>query len=150
MSQTRRIMKELKDIQRDPPPDITIELLNSDDIYKWGAKMKGPADSPYAGGVFGLEIQFPPDYPFRCPRVRFTTKVYHTNVDDTGFVSIDILKENWSPQLTIAKVLLSIQALLTDPNANNPLVPEIAHVCRTDRKRYDDTARAWTKKYAMP
>ena len=68
----------------------------------------GPAETPYAGGVFFLDIVFPPDYPFKPPIINFTTKIYHCNVNATGGICIDILKELWSPALTINKVLLSV------------------------------------------
>jgi ubiquitin-conjugating enzyme E2 D/E len=47
-------------------------------------------------------------------------------------------------------VLLSISSLLTDPNPDDPLVPEIAHAYKTQRSAYEETAREWTIKYAMP
>lgn len=47
------------------------------------------------------------------------------------------------------KVLLSICSLLTDPNPDDPLVPEIAHMYKADRAKYEATARSWTQKYAM-
>eukprot|EP00210_Caulerpa_lentillifera_P006416 g6128.t2 len=108
----------------------------------------GPADSPYAGGVFFVSISFPPDYPFKPPKVMFKTRVYHPNVNSQGSICLDILKEQWSPALTISKVLLSVCSLLTDPNPDDPLVPEIAHIHKTDRSRYESTAREWTQKYA--
>lgn len=46
-------------------------------------------------------------------------------------------------------VLLSICSMLTDPNPDDPLVPEIAHVYKTDRAKYEQTAREWTRKYAV-
>jgi ubiquitin-conjugating enzyme E2 D len=53
-------------------------------------------------------------------------------------------------KLTILQqVLLSICSLLTDPNPDDPLVPEIAHMYKTDRAKYENTARSWTQKYAM-
>ena len=64
----------------------------------------GPADSPYSGGVFFSLIHFPPDYPFKPPKVQFQTKLYHPNVNSQGSICLDILKEQWSPALTISKV----------------------------------------------
>ena len=108
----------------------------------------GPEDSPYAGGVFFLNIHFPPDYPFKPPKVSFTTKIYHPNINSNGSICLDILKDQWSPALTISKVLLSISSLLTYPNPDDPLVPEIATIYKSDRDRYNATAREWTGRYA--
>ncbi|KAL4327266.1 hypothetical protein AHAS_Ahas13G0082900 [Arachis hypogaea] len=120
-----------------------------EDMFHWQATIIGPNDSPYAGGVFLVTIHFPPDYPFKPPKVAFRTKVFHPNINSNGNICLDILKEQWSPALTISKVLLSICSLLTDPNPDDPLVPEIAHMCKTDRIKYESTARSWTQKYAM-
>jgi len=121
----------------------------NDDLFNWQASIMGPPDSPYAGGVFMVRIHIPPDYPFKPPKVAFVTKVYHPNINSNGSICLDILKDQWSPALTISKVLLSICSLLTDPNPDDPLVPDIAHQYKGDRHRYEETARQWTMKYAM-
>ena len=120
-------------------------------VYNWQATIMGPPDSPYAGGVFFLSIRFPPDYPFKPPKVSFTAncRIYHPNINSNGNICLDILKDQWSPALTISKVLLSVCSLLTDPNPDDPLVPEIAQLYKTDRAKYEATAREWTRKYAM-
>ena len=63
----------------------------------------GPSDSPFQGGVFFLNIHFPADYPFKPPKVSFTTRIYHPNVNSNGSICLDILNAQWSPALTISK-----------------------------------------------
>ncbi|XP_078658610.1 ubiquitin-conjugating enzyme E2-17 kDa-like isoform X2 [Branchiostoma floridae x Branchiostoma belcheri] len=119
------------------------------EVFHWQATIMGPADSPYQGGVFFLNIHFPTDYPFKPPKVQFTTKIYHPNINSNGSICLDILRSQWSPALTISKVLLSICSLLTDPNPDDPLVPDIARIYKTDKKKYNEQAKEWTNKYAM-
>ncbi|TVT98742.1 hypothetical protein EJB05_55928 [Eragrostis curvula] len=145
---SKRILKELKDLQKDPPTSCSAGPV-AEDMFHWQATIMGPSDSPYSGGVFLVTIHFPPDYPFKPPKVAFKTKVFHPNINSNGSICLDILKEQWSPALTVSKVLLSICSLLTDPNPDDPLVPEIAHMYKTDRVKYESTARSWTQKYAM-
>ncbi|GES76385.1 ubiquitin-conjugating enzyme E2-16 kDa [Rhizophagus clarus] len=145
----RRISKELHDLEHDPPSTCSGAPIG-DDLFHWQAAIMGPVikDSPYSGGVFFLDVYFPIDYPFKPPKVYFITKVYHPNIDRNGRISMDRLGSQWTPALTISKVLLSICSLLTDPNPDNPLVPEIARVYKTNLSRYEATAREWTHKYA--
>ena len=145
----KRIARELADLRKDPPANCSAGPVDEDDMYNWEGIMFGPADSPYSGGVFHVTIQFPVDYPFKPPRIIFTTKIYHPNINTAGFICLDILKQNWSPALTISKILLSILSMLTDPNPNDPLMPEIAQQYKDRRADYEVTAREWTNMYAV-
>ncbi|XP_069903895.1 ubiquitin-conjugating enzyme E2 D3 isoform X4 [Oryctolagus cuniculus] len=165
--------QELSDLARDPPAQCSAGPVG-DDMFHWQATIMGPNDSPYQGGVFFLTIHFPTDYPFKPPKVAFTTRIYHPNINSNGSICLDILRSQWSPALTISKVkpptqktdgkkvfltwgisktfgivLLSICSLLCDPNPDDPLVPEIARIYKTDRDKYNRISREWTQKYAM-
>ncbi|XP_056276726.1 ubiquitin-conjugating enzyme E2 E2-like isoform X1 [Pseudoliparis swirei] len=111
----KRIQKELAEITLDPPPNCSAGP-KGDNIYEWRSTILGPPGSVYEGGVFFLDIAFTPDYPFKPPKVTFRTRIYHCNINSQGVICLDILKDNWSPALTISKVLLSICSLLTDCN----------------------------------
>ena len=142
-----RLHKELKMLKLSPPINCSAGLIE-DDIFHWNATIMGPEDSPYYGGVFFIDIKFPHDYPYKPPKMRFTTKIYHPNISKTGFICVDILKNNWSPALTVSKVLLSICSLLNDPNPDDPLEPEIANEYKNNNKQYIESAQSWTKIYA--
>jgi len=144
----KRIQKELNDLTREPPASCSAGPVGSD-MFNWHATISGPADSVYSGGLFFLNILFPTDYPFKPPKVHFMTRIYHCNVHANGSICLDILKDQWSPALTINKILLSISSLLTDPNPNDPFVPEIAQLYLKDKPKHDATAKEWTQKYAV-
>eukprot|EP00298_Acanthocystis_sp_HF-20_P011499 c19424_g2_i1.p1 GENE.c19424_g2_i1~~c19424_g2_i1.p1 ORF type:complete len:166 (-),score=33.20 c19424_g2_i1:31-480(-) len=148
MSTVSRIQKEWKYLEQDPPSFCYASPIGND-IFRGQGYIIGPADTPYAGGVFLLSIVFPPDYPFRPPKVQFNTKMYHPNINADGRISLDILREQWCPVLTISTVFVSISSLLDDPNPDDPLVPDIAHQYKTNRAEYDRIAKEWTRKYAM-
>jgi len=145
----RRLQREYSEIQQDPPSNCTAGPVSDADFFTWKAMIFGPAESPFQGGVFNLTIRFPSDYPFKPPIVTFSTKIYHPNINAAGGICLDILKQQWSPALTISKVLLSILSLLTDANPNDPLVPDIANLYKTNRAEYEQVAREWTQLYAQ-
>ncbi len=144
----RRIQRELEDLLASPLDTCTAGPVNEADHFLWEATLIGPKDSPYEGGLFQLGIVFPPNYPFKPPKVYFKTKVFHPNINAQGGICLDILKDQWSPALSIVKVLLSISSLLTDANPKDPLVPDIARLYVEDRAEFDRTAREWTQRYA--
>jgi ubiquitin-conjugating enzyme E2 D/E len=145
---SRRITKELKELEQEPPAGCSAGPINDQDIYNWSATILGPDDTPYAGGVFNLAIQFPVDYPFKPPKIAFTTKVFHPNINTQGGICLDILKDQWSPALSIGKVLLSISSLLADANPKDPLMPDIARLYESNREEFNRIAREWTLQYA--
>ena len=120
-----------------------------DNLRYFQVMILGPESSPYQGGVFKLELFLPEEYPMAAPKVRFLTKIYHPNIDTLGRICLDILKDKWSPALQIRTVLLSIQALLSAPNPDDPLSEKIAKAWRDNEVEALKTAKEWTQKFAM-
>ncbi|KAG2606344.1 hypothetical protein PVAP13_4NG225500 [Panicum virgatum] len=154
---SKRILKELKDLQKDPPTSCSAGPV-AEDMFHWQATIMGPSDSPYFGGVFLVTIHFPPDYPFKPPKVAFKTKVFHPNINSNGSICLDILKEQWSPALTVSKIsgispctvaYSSLVLQLHHHLRKHACCFQIAHMYKSDRAKYESTARSWTQKYAM-
>lgn len=144
----KRIHREVADAKKEDLGPITL-APSIDNLFRWAGTIPGPQGSPYEGGVFNINIQLANDYPFSAPKVTFVTRIYHMNISDKGNVCIDILKQNWSPALSLFKVMLSLSSLLTDPNPHDPLVPSIATEYVRNRVQHDRTARRWTELYAL-
>ncbi|XP_052074161.1 ubiquitin-conjugating enzyme E2-17 kDa-like [Mytilus californianus] len=146
---TKRLNKELKDLSRNPSPGCSAGPIN-DDMFNWEGRIQGPDGTPYAGGLFFLRIMIPSDYPLKPPKVKFTTKIYHPNINgSSGEICLGVLKSNWAPSLDIRKLLLNIISLLSCPDPDDPLEPDAAKLYESDRTQYDKTAKEWTRKYAM-
>ncbi|XP_052267027.1 ubiquitin-conjugating enzyme E2 2-like isoform X5 [Dreissena polymorpha] len=121
-----------------------------DDLLHWKASIMGPEHSPYEGGQFYLRIDFTADYPLEPPKVWFLTEVYHPNVDSKGKICVDFLQHEWKPSFSISYILLAICSLLALPNAENPVVQEIADVYLHDKPTFDKIAVEMTLEHAKP
>eukprot|EP00294_Goniomonas_avonlea_P014777 CAMPEP_0114541880 /NCGR_PEP_ID=MMETSP0114-20121206/1540_1 /TAXON_ID=31324 /ORGANISM="Goniomonas sp, Strain m" /LENGTH=151 /DNA_ID=CAMNT_0001726145 /DNA_START=11 /DNA_END=466 /DNA_ORIENTATION=+ len=145
----KRIQKEIKTLMEQPAPGITAQPNPSNLRYFDCVQIDGPHDSPYQGGRYKLELFLPSEYPMAPPKVRFLTKIYHPNVDKLGRICLDILKDKqWSPALQIRTVLLSIQALMSAPNPDDPLDEGVAKAWKTNEAQALQTAREWNRQYA--
>lgn len=143
----KRLQKEVSEIQKDTPVNCSAGP-NNNDLFNWEATIIGPTETPYEGGIFKLKILFPADYPFKPPKITFETPIYHPNINSNGGICLDILKDQWSPALNITKVLLSICSLLDEPNPDDPLVPDIAQLFKSNKAEFTRLAREHTIKYA--
>ena len=143
----KRLQKEMDEMIKDPPAYCSAGLVEND-LFHWKATIVGPDGTPYHGGIFNLSIHFSPEYPFKSPKINFQTKIYHPNINAAGQICLDILKDQWSPALTISKVLLSICSLLNDPNPDDPLVSEIANEYKKNKNLFLENAKSWTLHFA--
>jgi len=118
-------------------------------LLEWIARLPGPPDTPYDGGVFRLLVRFPEAYPLKPPAVQFLTPCFHPNISiNDGKVCLNVLKQEWNPLLTVSSLLLCLSALLSLPAAEDPLNVEAAEAFRENEAAFAATARAWTSRYA--
>jgi len=143
----RRIIKETQRLMQEPVPGISAVPDEGNARY-FHVIVAGPEGSPFEGGIFKLELFLPEDYPMSAPKVRFITKIYHPNIDKVGRICLDILKDKWSPALQIRTVLLSVQALLSAPNPDDPLANDVAELWKSNEQEAIRNAREWTRTYA--
>jgi ubiquitin-conjugating enzyme E2 D/E len=144
----KRLQKELRELIKEPPVNCSAGMVG-DDIMKWSASIIGPEKTPYEGGIFKLSINFNSDYPFKPPKVKFETRIFHPNINSYGSICLDILNKSWSPALTISKLLLSISSLLSDPNPDDPLDVKSADLYNNNIEEFNKVAKQYTTTYAI-
>lgn len=110
------LQSELMQLMLSPSPGISAFPNADGNLLSWTATIDGPADTPYENLVFKLSFAFPNNYPYAPPTVLFKTPIYHPNVDFSGRICLDILKDQWSAVYNVQNVLLSLQSLLGEPN----------------------------------
>lgn len=106
-------------------------------IFEWVCTIPGPEHSPYHGFNFDVKVNFPSNYPFRPPVLRFLNKMFHPNISKEGIVCLGMITEEWLPTNTILGVFEEVDKLLKEPNLNNPLHPESAVLYRQNKEEYE-------------
>ncbi|CAK8684384.1 ubiquitin-conjugating enzyme E2 K-like [Clavelina lepadiformis] len=145
---TTRIQRELKDIKESNNQSIKIEL-KSDEFNNLRGEIVGPSGTPYQDGMYKLSIKIPETYPFNPPIVSFDTRIWHPNISSvTGAICLDILKDQWAAALTLRTVLLSLQALLSAAEPDDPQDAVVAKQYKDNQKAFVKTARFWAQYYA--
>lgn len=135
-SVSKRLQTELMQLMMSTTPGISAFPNNPENLLSWTATISGPDDTPYAGLVFKLTFDFPSTYPYAPPTVLFKTPIYHPNVDFSGRICLDILKEKWSAVYNVSSVLLSLQSLLGEPNNASPLNGQAAELWESDKAEF--------------
>ena len=144
-----RLAKEIKEIQDSKLAGVQAHFVDGNSNH-WKGIIMGPSDTPYQNGTYIIDIVIPPNYPFVPPKMKFDTKIWHPNISSqTGAICLDILKDEWSPALTIRTALLSLQALLCAPVPEDPQDGVVAAMYKKDINEFNRTAKEWTEKYAL-
>ena len=142
----KRLAKEMNDLTAAPVEGSSISMPDQNVATLWHVTFAGPDGSPFAGGNFVVEVDFSDNYPFKCPKVKFMTKIYHPGVSrDKGEICTRAIEDSWVPTLNAKFVLEAVRSILLDPTeaANNPIENEIAQQYLTSRSTFDTEAAKW-------
>ncbi|XWS37072.1 hypothetical protein CRYUN_Cryun19dG0011500 [Craigia yunnanensis] len=144
-----RVQKELQECSREKDSSGIRVSPKSDNLARLTGIFTGPIGTPYEGGSFEIDITLPDGYPFEPPKMKFVTKVWHPNISSqSGAICPDILKDQWSPALTLKTALLSVQALLSAPEPDDPQDAVVAQQYLREYQTFVGTARYWTESFA--
>ena len=108
-----------------------------------------PYEGIYKGGTFVFDFKVPKSYPHDAPKVLCETTVFHPNIDMEGHVCLNILREDWKPVLTIQSIIMGLQFLMLEPNADDPLNKEAAGMLNENRRKFENTVRETFRGRAM-
>lgn len=135
----KRILKEYSDCQNSDSGHLY--FITQDDIQFWKVIFEGPKNTPYEGGRFACYITFPQDYPFKPFVFRFYTPIFHPNINNDGKICLSVLKENWSPALTVQTIMSAIMELLINPNPSDALDVVKANLFSDNRELFNEKAK---------
>ena len=143
---SKRITNELKALQSNKVCGATVTVPDPSNIYKWKIQLPGPKGSAYEDGLFNLSVDFPDNYPFKHPEVKFITPMYHPNIKkDTGEICMDVFANNWSPTQKVSDVIEKLASLLVSPSTDSPLESEINQEYVSDHKKWEKKVRDFVK-----
>ena len=148
----RRLKKEWAVLVNDPLPTCSATPVSDEDMFHWTGTVSGPSNTPYCDGTFHVDIRLSEIYPRDAPQLTFTTPIFHPNVSSQGDIRLaELERSQWSPVVTIRLLLISLQAMLSDPNLHEGCVlnEEAAKMYSEDSKEFDERARHDTITHAM-
>ncbi|XP_060032314.1 ubiquitin-conjugating enzyme E2 S isoform X1 [Erinaceus europaeus] len=140
----RLVYKEVSTLTADPPDGIKV-FPNEEDLTDLQVTIEGPEGTPYAGGVFRMKLLLGKDFPASPPKGYFLTKIFHPNVGPTGEICVNVLKKDWTAELGIRHVLLTIKCLLIHPNPESALNEEAGRLLLENYDEYAARARLLTE-----
>ena len=135
-------------LETEPLDYVPTIIMVNDDVFQWECSIIGPKDSPYAGGLFILKLEFPAQYPFKPPKLQFKTKIYHPSVQtESGDVCADVVGQ-WGPTLNAKHCLQVVYSMLQSPESDHPLEESIAKQLRDKPNEFMKMAKKFTSEHA--
>ena len=146
-SAMRQLMRQIQDLSSNPIEGITLKPVEQ--VTEIEAELKGPEDTPYAGGTFLISLSFGESYPEQPPKGTFKTKIFHPNVSEKGEICVNALKRDWNSSITVGHILSVIRCLLIEPNPESALNEEAGRLLLEEYQEFSKRARLYTNVHAM-
>lgn len=124
----KRLQSELMTLLSPDAPKGISAFPDGENLLFWKGTIHAADGGYFEGMEFTLTLEFTSAYPMKAPVVKFETPIFHPNVDMSGNICLDILKEKWAATYTLSSLLLSIQQLLDNPNNDSPLNAQAAQL----------------------
>ncbi|OTB03589.1 hypothetical protein M426DRAFT_12310 [Hypoxylon sp. CI-4A] len=130
-----------------PPPNSDPSHVSRSEFY---VRFKGPAETPFEGGVWKVHVELPPQYPYKSPSIGFTNRIFHPNIDElSGSVCLDVINQTWSPMYDMINIFeVFLPQLLRYPNPSDPLNGEAAALLMREPTSYDAKVKEYVQRYA--
>jgi ubiquitin-conjugating enzyme E2 S len=142
-------MNELRKLQKVELGGITVRP-NGDNLTELHATINGPENTPFEGGEFQVKLEIGEDFPQKPPKGYFLTKIFHPNVQfDTGAICVSTLSQDWTEDMGLDHLLLTIRCLLIEPNAESALNAEAGQLLLENYEEYCARAKMMAQVHAM-
>ena len=145
----KRLKEEFDELREEPITELgcTVGLKNPNDIFHWKISLTGAKDTPYAGGIFILDVDFPDNYPQAAPMIKFVTKIYHLNITEDGKICTPFF-DKWNPNTNMKQVIGSLFMLFYTQDTKNTIAGDKALLYDGDREKFVNNVKDYIKKYA--
>ena len=145
-----RIREEFEYIRQSGNSGITLNL-DKNNLFCWNLMICGPEDSPYAGGLFDIRVEFTESYPNQPPAFYFLTPIYHVNIASNGAVCHTVLDSKYDPSISVYHIILYIISMMRNPEPASYMADraELANLYNSNRERYLENAREHTRNHAF-
>ncbi|KAJ4160478.1 ubiquitin-conjugating enzyme E2 H [Fusarium falciforme] len=130
--------------------DYEVTLVNDNRSSEFFVRFKGPAETPFEGGMWKVHVELPDTYPYKSPSIGFVNRIFHPNIDElSGSVCLDVINQTWSPMFDMINIFeVFLPQLLRYPNPTDPLNGEAAALLIREPKSYDAKVKEYVQKYA--
>lgn len=109
----KRLTKEYRAIQANPPPFITAKP-NEENILEWHYIITGPTSTPFEGGQYHGILRFPSEYPFKPPSISVVTPNGRFACNTRLCLSMsDYHPDTWNPAWSVSTILTGLLSFMT-------------------------------------